>query len=44
MALVDAYLAEIAKGYGVAWTPNKADGGDGEGGVKVSDYTDLFRD
>ena len=36
--LVDAYLGEIAKGYGVNWTPPKEgnDGDDdGEGGVKV---------
>ncbi len=40
--LVDAYLGEIAKGYGVKWTPpgipkdtDQDDGG--EGGVKVSD-------
>lgn len=38
-ALVDAYLSEIAKGYGVPWSPPKP-GGDvnddnTEGGVKV---------
>lgn len=38
-ALVDAYLAEIAKGYGVKWTPPASGDSDdtgGEGGVKVS--------
>ncbi|KAJ3556496.1 hypothetical protein NM688_g1999 [Phlebia brevispora] len=38
--LVDAYLAEIAKGYGVEWVPRNGskDDGDngGEGGVKAS--------
>ncbi|KAE9409253.1 DUF292-domain-containing protein, partial [Gymnopus androsaceus JB14] len=34
--LVDAYLAEITKAYGVPWTPpSSKDGGDGEGGIKV---------
>ncbi|OSD06174.1 DUF292-domain-containing protein [Trametes coccinea BRFM310] len=36
-SLVDAYLAEIAKGYGVAWSPpnaHKADDGGSNGGVK----------
>lgn len=38
--LVDAYLREIAKGYGVEWEPasseSKTDDGDGgDGGVKV---------
>lgn len=35
--LVDAYLGEIAKGYGIAWSPPDVDDGDvgGEGGVKV---------
>lgn len=44
--LVDAYLGEIAKGYGVDWSPpgapncnNQDDGG--EGGVKVSDSSPL---
>jgi len=33
--LVDAYLAEITKAYGVPWTPpSSKDGGDGEGGIK----------
>lgn len=38
-ALVDAYLAEIAKGYGVKWSPPASGDSDdtgGEGGVKVS--------
>lgn len=36
-ALVDAYLAEIAKGYNIKWSPPKADDDDGsDGGVKVS--------
>ncbi|EPT03464.1 hypothetical protein FOMPIDRAFT_1022423 [Fomitopsis schrenkii] len=38
-ALVDAYLAEIAKGYGVKWTPpatGDSDDTGGEGGVKES--------
>lgn len=38
-ALVDAYLTEIAKGYGVKWAPsatNNSDDSDGEGDVKVS--------
>ena len=38
-ALVDAYLAEIAKGYGVKWTPpasNDSDDTGDEGGAKVS--------
>ncbi|KAI0375493.1 DUF292-domain-containing protein [Pilatotrama ljubarskyi] len=37
-ALVDAYLSEIAKGYGVPWSPRKAGDDDGgpEGGVKLS--------
>ena len=34
-ALVDAYLGEIAKGYGIAWSPPGADDDAGEGGVKV---------
>lgn len=37
--LVDAYLAEIAKAYGVPWSPpssNSIDHGDSDGGVKVS--------
>ena len=38
--LVDAYLGEIAKGYGVAWVPpseSKDEGGDGgDGGLKAS--------
>jgi len=37
--LVDAYLAEIAKGYGVKWTPpTRGDGDDdgGDGGVEES--------
>ena len=38
--LVDAYLGEIAKGYGVAWVPpieSKDDGGDGgDGGLKAN--------
>lgn len=45
--LVDAYLSEIAKGYGIDWTPRVPeppkyevdelqDDDDGEGGVKVS--------
>lgn len=42
-ALVDAYLAEIAKGYNIQWSPPKADDDDGsDGGVKVrrlSSYT-----
>ncbi|KAI0778674.1 DUF292-domain-containing protein [Trametes elegans] len=41
-ALVDAYLSEIAKGYGIAWSPPKPasadsdreDGGGPDGGVK----------
>lgn len=39
--LVDAYLSEIAKGYGVNWAPLAApaaaegDGDDGDGDVKV---------
>ena len=38
--LVDAYLGEIAKGYGVDWTPPGVSKGtdqddSGEGGVKV---------
>lgn len=37
--LVDAYLTEIAKGYGVNWaplvTPGKTDDDDEGGGVKV---------
>ena len=48
--LVDAYLSEIAKGYGVAWSPPKpegsdeADDGGPDGGVKVSDcLLDLRR-
>ena len=39
--LVDAYLGEIAKGYGVDWTPQNEEnnGGDGgEGGVKVRPF------
>ena len=39
--LVDAYLGEIAKGYGVDWTPPKEenDEDDGvEGGVKVRSF------
>ncbi|KAI0361089.1 DUF292-domain-containing protein [Trametes cingulata] len=37
-ALVDAYLGEIAKGYGVPWSPRKEDNDDDgpEGGVKQS--------
>lgn len=37
-ALVDAYLSEIAKGYGVPWSPPKPDDvndDNAEGGVKV---------
>ena len=43
-ALVDAYLYEIAKGYGVAWAPRKDDdeAEDGDGGVKVSDSLIVF--
>ncbi|KAI9057029.1 DUF292-domain-containing protein [Trametes sanguinea] len=39
-SLVDAYLAEIAKGYGVAWSPpnvHKGDDGTSNGGVKTSE-------
>ncbi len=42
-SLVDAYLSEIAKGYGIAWSPPKPEGTDDgqddgpEGGVKVRD-------
>jgi vacuolar protein sorting-associated protein IST1 len=43
--LVDAYLTEIAKGYGVKWalpeTDNK-DGNDLNGGIKVSSLMRLF--
>ncbi|KAI0718913.1 regulator of Vps4 activity in the MVB pathway-domain-containing protein [Cerioporus squamosus] len=45
-ALVDAYLSEIAKGYGVAWSPPQRDGTDDgqddgpEGGVKVKEAAD----
>ncbi|KAI8981175.1 regulator of Vps4 activity in the MVB pathway-domain-containing protein [Trametes punicea] len=38
-ALVDAYLTEIAKGYGVAWSPpsvQRGDDGGPDGGVKTS--------
>lgn len=40
-SLVDAYLAEIAKGYGVKWSPpgaptNEDEDADGGGGVKAS--------
>ena len=34
--LVDAYLAEITKSYGVAWPGYDAAGGDSESGTKVS--------
>ncbi|KAH8099721.1 DUF292-domain-containing protein [Cristinia sonorae] len=43
--LVDAYLREIAKGYGVPWTEREPEskgsdsGGDGDGGVKNSEKT-----
>ena len=30
-SLVDAYLGEIAKGYGIEWTPQKGPDSDGEG-------------
>ncbi|KZT08602.1 DUF292-domain-containing protein [Laetiporus sulphureus 93-53] len=40
-SLVDAYLAEIAKGYGVKWSlPTPSSGGNddsGEGGVKIAE-------
>lgn len=48
-ALVDAYLAEIAKGYGVAWSPPRPEGTDDgqddgpEGGVKVRSRDMLSR-
>lgn len=43
-ALVDAYLSEIAKGYGVPWSPPTPEGAESgkddddgsDGGVKVS--------
>ncbi|KAI0348123.1 DUF292-domain-containing protein [Trametopsis cervina] len=43
--LVDAYLGEIAKGYGIAWSPPNArdDGPDDDGGVKVC-FSDSERD
>ncbi|RPD65062.1 DUF292-domain-containing protein [Lentinus tigrinus ALCF2SS1-6] len=47
-ALVDAYLSEIAKGYGVPWSPSRPEGADDgqdngpEGGVKVRGK-DIFR-
>ncbi|CDO73134.1 hypothetical protein BN946_scf185007.g189 [Trametes cinnabarina] len=33
-SLVDAYLAEIAKGYGVAWSPPKGGDDGSNGGVR----------
>lgn len=41
--LVDAYLGEIAKGYGLDWVPEQTDDGDsgGGGGLKVI-YKTLF--
>jgi len=37
--LVDAYLAEIARGYKVDWSPSKPGGSedDGEGGTKATE-------
>ncbi|KAI0815337.1 regulator of Vps4 activity in the MVB pathway-domain-containing protein [Irpex lacteus] len=42
LQLVDAYLGEIAKGYGIAWSPpgaetDDADDESGDGGVKEAD-------
>jgi len=45
--LVDAYLAEIAKAYGVNWSPSAQEGSDEgpEGGVKsISTFTKEFQD
>lgn len=49
-SLVDAYLGEIAKGYGIEWTALKgqgSDGGEGDDGLKVklfppSEYTSCI--